>query len=149
VCLANFYSLKAHCFWLGITCYFLATWGQRLPGAARAQTPDPLIPSPMPWPLGHSEYNEKCRSLDYTKRNNQTIKFIIRNCKMTKFSFLVDIIVPLVIWVKGCKRLEWPHLPQSRRHSENTKEKVRGGQSSNENITTSTHGISSQHCPQY
>jgi len=37
--LANFYSLKAHCFCLGITYYFLAPQGQRLPGAAGAQTP--------------------------------------------------------------------------------------------------------------
>jgi len=31
--------------WLGITCYFLATWGQRLTGAARVQTLDPQISS--------------------------------------------------------------------------------------------------------
>jgi len=31
--LQTFYSLKAHCFWLGIAHYFLATRVQRLPGA--------------------------------------------------------------------------------------------------------------------
>jgi len=31
--LINFLFIKVHCFWLGIICYFLATRGQRLPGA--------------------------------------------------------------------------------------------------------------------
>jgi len=52
-----FYSLKAHCFfWLGIACYFLATWVQRLPrgwscrilnpGPSDSQ-PDAIITRPM------------------------------------------------------------------------------------------------------
>jgi len=32
--LANFSLIKGTRFWLGITCYFLATRGQKLPGAA-------------------------------------------------------------------------------------------------------------------
>jgi len=44
-----FYSHKAHCFWLGITCHILATRDQRLPGVAAAQTLDPQILSLMPW----------------------------------------------------------------------------------------------------
>jgi len=43
-----FHSLKAHCFWLGITCYILATQGQGLPGADGVWTPDTQIPSLMP-----------------------------------------------------------------------------------------------------
>jgi len=43
-----FLHINGTLFWLGITCYFLATWGQRLPGAAGAQTLDPQIPSLMP-----------------------------------------------------------------------------------------------------
>jgi len=57
-----FFSLKAHCFWLGIICYFFATWGQVLPGATGFWTPDPQIPSPMPWesataPISGSQTN--------------------------------------------------------------------------------------------
>jgi len=44
-----FFSLKAHCFWLGIICYLLATRGQRLPGAVGAQTLYTQIPCLMPW----------------------------------------------------------------------------------------------------
>jgi len=39
--LAHFFAWKAHCFWLGITCSFSATRGQRLPGATGVWTLDP------------------------------------------------------------------------------------------------------------
>jgi len=56
--LANFYSLKAHCFRLGITCYFLATRVERLPGAAGVWTPDPQILS-LPWQVEGSGFNTR------------------------------------------------------------------------------------------
>jgi len=40
-----FYSLKAYCFGWESLDIFLATQGQRLPGAAGVRTPDPQIPS--------------------------------------------------------------------------------------------------------
>jgi len=43
-----FLLIKGKLFWLGVTCYFLSTWGQRLPGAAGVVTPDPQIPSLLP-----------------------------------------------------------------------------------------------------
>jgi len=52
--LANFNSLKAHCFWLGITCYFLATRGSKIawncwclnPGPSHSQ-PDAMTTRPL------------------------------------------------------------------------------------------------------
>jgi len=49
VCLANFYSLKAHSFGWESFVIFLATQGQRFSGAAVVRTKDPQIPSLMPW----------------------------------------------------------------------------------------------------
>jgi len=46
-------------FWLGITCYILATRGQMLSGAARVQAQDPQIPSLMPWHYCVTIYTEK------------------------------------------------------------------------------------------
>jgi len=39
-CALRIFSWKAHCFWQGITCSFLATLGQRLAGAAEVWTLD-------------------------------------------------------------------------------------------------------------
>jgi len=47
--LCNFLLIKGTLLWLGITFLFLVTLGQRLPGAAGVQTPDPQIASLMTW----------------------------------------------------------------------------------------------------
>jgi len=44
---SNFFLLKAHCLAGNHLLLFLATQGQRLPGAAGVQTPNPQIPSLM------------------------------------------------------------------------------------------------------
>jgi len=41
--------IKGTLFWLGITCYFLATQAQMLPGAAGVRIQDPQITCLMPW----------------------------------------------------------------------------------------------------